>query len=75
MYLFFLMEKLSLLLQDLFIELRVKQEAATLSLRQRRAEVSETLLEMILRDGQLKSQMLRDIISYKNAVAIYPVLL
>lgn len=58
MYLFFLMEKLSLVLQDLFVELRVKQEAAALSLRQRGAEVSETLLEMMLRDGQLKSQCL-----------------
>lgn len=61
MYLFFLIEKLSLLLQDLFIKLRVKQEAATLSLHQRRAEVSETLLEVILRDPQLKQQTLWDI--------------
>lgn len=54
--LFSLVEKLSLLLQDLFIKLRVKQEAAALSLRHRTAEVSQTLLEMIHRDPQLKEE-------------------
>ena len=53
MYLFSLIQELSLLLQDLLIKLRVEQKAATLSLSQRTAEVSETLLEAILRDPQL----------------------
>lgn len=55
-YLFSLTQQLSLLLQDLFVKLRVKQEAAALSLRQRTAEVSEALLEAILRNPQLKEE-------------------
>lgn len=55
-YLFFLVQKLRLLLQDLLIKVRVKQEAATLPLHQGRAEVSATLPEVILRDPQLEER-------------------
>lgn len=58
MYLLSLIQELRLLLQDSFIELRVKQEAAALSLHHRAAEVSETLLEEVLRDAQLKEETL-----------------
>lgn len=68
MYLFSLIQEPSLLLQDLFIKLRVKQEAAALSLRQRTAEVSETQLEVILRDPQLKETNTRSPITQHGDV-------
>lgn len=54
-----LTQQLSLLLQDLLIKLGVKQEAATLSLHQGAAELSETPLEAILRDPHLEGETLR----------------
>lgn len=56
MYLLSLVQKLSVLLQDLFIKLWVKQKALALSLHHWGAEVSETLLQMIPRDLQLKKK-------------------
>lgn len=62
MYLLSLIQELSLLMQDLFIKLRVKQEAVTLSFNQRTAEVSKTLLEVFLRDPHLKEDTFRSVI-------------
>lgn len=52
------MQELRLLLQDLFIELGVKQEAAALSLHHGAAELSETLLEATLSHSELKRETL-----------------
>lgn len=64
-HLFPLTQQLSLLLQDLLIKLGVKQEAATLSLHQGAAELSETPLEAILRDPHLEEETLRRVITHE----------
>ena len=60
-YLFFLVQQLILLLQNLLIEVWVKQEAAALSLHQRGAEVSGAQPEMIRRERQLEGETRRRI--------------
>lgn len=57
-HLFPLTQELRLLLQDLFIEVGVKQEAAALPLHHGAAELSETLLEATPCHSQLKEETL-----------------
>lgn len=57
-HLFPLSQELCLLLQDLFVELGVKEETAALSLHHGAAEVSETPLEATLIHCQLEEETL-----------------